>query len=220
MAAAPITSDVRAPYSRRTIRSRPVSSAPRKNCSCQVGPIGMPSRETTYSAFRRRRSGRYVVFGGGRLGYLARVDRGGEEGQHEEPEERAVGHRRAVSAQASQRSRPRGRRAHGPATLRNPASLSPRTQAESISRQTGGSSVGAPAATGPSSSRWMTSRPTGRRRGRASRPGSTLGSSLGATARRDPSRRRGGLLRAERPQRDHDRHADQRRADQVRQVEA
>ena len=49
-AAIPISSEVRAPYRSRTMTSRPLSSAPRKNlppAANHWGPTGTPDSETT-----------------------------------------------------------------------------------------------------------------------------------------------------------------------------
>ena len=75
----------RAPYSSRTIRSRPFPSAPRKNSDCQVGPIGMPSSETTSVGLPSTtvRVGE-VVLGRGGVRHLARVQRCGEQREQDQ----------------------------------------------------------------------------------------------------------------------------------------
>ena len=52
-AVTPISSDVRAPYSNRTMMSRPLPSAPRKNLPPALnhcGPTGMPEKATTLTS--------------------------------------------------------------------------------------------------------------------------------------------------------------------------
>ena len=52
-ATTPTISDVRAPYSVRTKRSRPAPSAPNQNCA--FGPFGIPNESSIVCVVRRQR---------------------------------------------------------------------------------------------------------------------------------------------------------------------
>ena len=80
------------------MRSRPFSSAPRRNRSCQVGPIGSPVKrdDVLRLAVDLDLLAQVIVRGRG-LGDVVRVDRGRQGGADDQREQRARRHRERIT---------------------------------------------------------------------------------------------------------------------------